>query len=195
MTTEKIRVNASSVISSVADTSATPARWRPIGDLMRGSVPFDCRMAIVLRRAFVAASLAWALLLVAVPFLASRAHPSALATATIVAVYAIGSLVCHQLPERSYRLWTAQMPVCARCAGIYAGATIAAIAALGVGAGPPIRRARLILAVAVAPTLLTLVYEWTSGRMPANTIRFAAGLPIGVGVAWLLVAASEDQVN
>ena len=195
MTTEKIRVSASSVISSVADTSATPARWRPIGDLMRGSVPFDCRMAIVLRRAFVAASLAWALLLVAVPFLASRAHPSALATATIVAVYAIGSLVCHQLPERSYRLWTAQMPVCARCAGIYAGATIAAIAALGVGAGPPIRRARLILAGAVAPTLLTLVYEWATGRMPANTIRFAAGLSIGVGVAWLLVAASEDQVN
>jgi hypothetical protein len=28
MMTEKIRVRASSVISSVAETSATPARWR-----------------------------------------------------------------------------------------------------------------------------------------------------------------------
>ena len=151
-------------------------------------------MALVLRRAFVAASLAWALLLVAAPFLASRAPASGLATATVVAVYAIGSLVCHQLPKRSYRLWTAQMPVCARCTGIYAGAAIAAIAALA-GTGPAIRRARLILAVAVAPSLLTLVYEWTTGRTPANTIRFAAGLPIGVAVAWLIVAASEDQVN
>ena len=151
-------------------------------------------MALVLRRAFVAASLAWALLLVAAPFLASRAHASGLATATVVAVYAIGSLVCHQLPKRSYRLWAAQMPVCARCTGIYAGAAIAAIAALA-GTGPAIRRARLILAVAVAPSLLTLVYEWTTGRTPANTIRFAAGLPIGVAVAWLIVAASEDQVN
>ena len=64
-----------------------------------------------------------------VPFLASRAHASALAASLVVLVYAIGNMVCHQLPERSYFLWTAQMPVCARCAGIYAGAAFAAVAA------------------------------------------------------------------
>ena len=79
-------------------------------------------MSVFLRRAFVAASIAWAMLLVAVPFVASGAHLSSIAAATVVAVYGIGSLVCHQLPQRSYRLWSAQMPVCARCAGIYAGA-------------------------------------------------------------------------
>jgi uncharacterized membrane protein len=152
-------------------------------------------MAVVLRRAFVAASLVWAPLLVVVPFLASRSHASSLATATVVAVYGMGSLVCHQLPERSYRLWSAQMPVCARCAGIYAGAALAALAALASAARPAVRRARLILAAAVAPSLLTLVYEWTAGRAPANAIRFAAGLPIGIAVAWLIVAAAEDQVN
>ena len=152
-------------------------------------------MAVVLRRAFVAASLVWAPLLVVVPFLASRAHASNLATVTVVAVYGMGSLVCHQLPERSYRLWAAQMPVCARCAGIYAGAALAALAAMAAAARPAVRRARLILAGAVAPSLLTLVYEWTAGRAPANAIRFAAGLPIGVAVAWLIVAAAEDQVN
>jgi len=152
-------------------------------------------MAVVLRRAFVAASLVWAPLLVVVPFLASRAHASSLATVTVVAVYGMGSLVCHQLPERSYRLWSAQMPVCARCAGIYAGAALAALAALASAARPAVRRARLILAAAVAPSLLTLVYEWTAGRAPANAIRFAAGLPIGIAGAWLIVAAAEDQVN
>jgi len=64
-----------------------------------------------LRAAFMAAALSWAALLVAAPFLASRAHASALASALIVAVYGIGSLICHQLPERSYHLWAAQMPV------------------------------------------------------------------------------------
>lgn len=68
-------------------------------------------------------------MLVLAPFLASRAHASAPGTLLVVAAYAIGSMVCHQLPERSYHLWTAQMPVCARCAGIYAGAAVAAVLA------------------------------------------------------------------
>jgi hypothetical protein len=85
-----------------------------------------------LRAAFVAASSAWAVLLLAAPFAASRPHASPLASALIVGVYSIGGLVCHQLPERSYHIWTAQMPVCARCAGIYFGAAASAIvAALG----------------------------------------------------------------
>ena len=157
-------------------------------------------MPIVLRRAFVAASLAWALLLVAVPFLASRPHSSSIATALVVAVYGIGSFVCHQLPERSYRLWTAQMPVCARCAGIYAGAAASAVAASLAGARvrairASARRARVILALAVAPSAATLLYEWTTRHAPSNGIRLAAGLPIGIAVAWLLVTASADQVN
>src|SRR5260221_7558518 len=130
MTTEKIRVSASSVIRSAAETRATPARRRPIGDGMRGSVPFDGRMSVFLRRAFVAASIAWAMLLVAVPFVASGAHLSSIAAATVLAVYGIRSLVCHQLPQRSYRLWSAQMPVCAPSVGIYIGAPTASLLAL-----------------------------------------------------------------
>src|SRR6476646_1163213 len=114
MTTEKMRVSASSVISSVAETSATPARWRrdnvpPGARFMGASVPFGDLMPVVLRRAFVAAALAWAALLVAVPCLASRSHATSPGALVVVAVYGIGSLVCHQLPERSWRLWAAQM--------------------------------------------------------------------------------------
>src|SRR3982074_1484948 len=85
----------------------------------------------VLRTAVVAASAAWMLPLVVVPFLVSRPHASALGTALVVAVYSIGGLICHQLSERSYRLWGAQMPVCARCAGIYIGAATAALVSFG----------------------------------------------------------------
>ena len=187
-----------------------------------------------LRAAFIAASVAWAVLLGAAPFLASRSHASPLATALIVGVYGIGSLVCHQLPGRSSHWWTVQMPVCARCAGIYFGAACGAVAsafrtaqavrhnrshvaqAFSPVKGPtdvvqafspvkaptdvaqgfsPARRARLALTLAVAPTLLTLVYEWTTGDMPSHTIRAAAGVPIGLVVAWLVVAAADNQVN
>jgi hypothetical protein len=169
------------------------ARWRPA--------------ASSLRAAFIAASVAWALLLLAAPFAASRPHASPLASALILGVYGIGSLVCHQLPERSYHVWTAQMPVCARCAGIYFGAVLGALtsafrtarrgrpwSALGRSTLRP-DGVRIALALAVVPTLLTLVYEWTTGDMPSHAIRAAAGVPIGVVVAWLVVAAAENQVN
>ena len=191
-------------------------------------------MASRLYTAFVASAATWALLLPLAPFVASRSHASAFGTALVVAAYAVGSVVCHQLPERSFHLWIAQMPVCARCTGIYFGAAAMAIALGGSRAfgrrarlkgsrstetgsrstkpqGAPIetraresrderlalrRRALLqILALAVAPTLATLAFEWTTGHTPANWIRFAAGVPMGVAVAWLLRAAAENQVN
>jgi uncharacterized membrane protein len=198
------------------------------------------------------------------PSLASRPHASPAGTVVIVAVYGIGSLICHQLPERSFRLWTAQMPVCARCAGIYFGAAIAAIALAAAplnrrpryerseaAPGAPLKRrptyekseaapgapprprptcevlavvrhrvsgaprrcpayealavvghrfsgantSRATIIIAALPTLLTLVYEWTTGHRPPNGVRFAAGVPIGVAVAWLVRAAAENQVN
>jgi uncharacterized membrane protein len=181
---------------------------------MRESVPFGMRMALARRppararalfAAFAAAALTWAALLGLAPFLASRAHASAAGTALVVAVYAAGSLVCHQLPARSFHLLTAQMPVCARCTGIYAGAalTVAGVGARRLGAvGAAARLAlgklpspRLMLALAAAPTFATLLYEWTTGATPSNWIRFAAGLPIGVAVAWLVRTAAENQVN
>ena len=180
-------------------------------------------MPAVLRRAFTSAALAWAVLLVAVPFLASRSHATSLGTAIVVAAYAIGSFVCHQLPERSWRLWTAQMPVCARCTGIYFGAAIAALAACawrsaahlranGASARPSqivdrrrerrrkrlalrARSARALLALAALPSAATLLYEWSTGITPSNSLRCAAGIPIGVVVAWLVVSAAENQVN
>jgi hypothetical protein len=180
----------------------------------------------VLRPAFVAASVVWVLLLPLVPFIASRPHATPIGTALIIAVYAIGSAICHQLSERSYHLWTAQMPVCARCAGIYAGAALTALVA---AAAPPSRRPRynespsdkgrratgafvgnhfsganrlrVLFLVAALPTLATLVYEWTTGQMPTNWIRTAAGVPLGAIVAWMVLSSmprrtrTENQVN
>jgi hypothetical protein len=184
---------------------------------MRESVPSGVRVS-VLRPAFVAAAVAWALLLPLVPFVASRPRAAPLAAGLLIAVYAIGGAICHQLPERSYHLWTAQMPVCARCAGIYFGAAIgailasapltrrptAAMAALLGGGGHRFsgaNRWRAILFLAALPTVATLLYEWTSGHMPAHWIRAATGVPLGATVAWMVLSSmprrtrAENQVN
>jgi hypothetical protein len=186
---------------------------------MRESVPSGV-LRTALRPAFVAASVTWALLLPLVPFVASRPHATPIGAALVIAAYAIGGAICHQLPERSYHLFTAQMPVCARCAGIYAGAAVAAILlSVEKGAVPlfacderrkgvrPLFRelrtpvVRGVLLIAALPTLATLVYEWTTGHMPAHAIRAAAGAPLGATVAWMVLSsmprrdAANNQVN
>jgi hypothetical protein len=111
------------------------------------------------------------------------------------AVYAIGGAVCHQLPDRSFFAWGRQLPVCARCTGIYAGAALAAVVFAVIRASrrePPgwfagrASRRRAGLAALVL-NALTLVYEWTTGATPSNAIRAAAGFTLGAVVAAFLV--------
>jgi uncharacterized membrane protein len=115
------------------------------------------------------------------------------------AVYASGSLICHQRPERSFFLNGSQMPVCARCAGLYAGAAIGALvlAMRGVGRRMDAGRIRWVLAGTALPTGLTLVYEAVTGDTPANIVRALAGLPLGASIAWAIgvVSASSTSVE
>jgi Predicted membrane protein (DUF2085) len=146
-----------------------------------------------LRRAFIGAALAWAIALPVATLVAARSYsPPAIYLAGL-AVYGAGSIVCHQLPGRTFHLWSAQMPVCARCTGIYAGAAVAAAVLLitgrQIGRGTPIRVNRARLAAAALPTMATVVFEWSTGSMPSNGWRALAGIPLGGAVAWMIGAA------
>jgi hypothetical protein len=165
---------------------------------MSSSRPSDpWRLPVVIAAA--ALTLGWGAALFAAPYLvrpdarASRG-PRLLSSA----VYLAGSLVCHQRTERSFRLAAVQMPVCARCLGIYVGAGAMALALVAVAGlnRAPVAQARAasgwrsaasnpraVFIVGALPSLLTLVYEWTTGDTPANGIRAAAGVPLGAAVA------------
>ena len=84
----------------------------------------------LLRRAVLVAAIGWALLLPLAPFAANRTPPARAWYALAFLIYSVGSVVCHQLPARSFELWSTQMPVCARCTGIYLGAAVMAILSL-----------------------------------------------------------------
>jgi predicted membrane protein DUF2085 len=190
---------------------------------MRESVPSGVHTS-ALRPAFLAASIAWAALLVLAPWVAAEAHATPIESGFLLAVYALGSGICHQRPERSFFLWAHQMPVCARCAGIYAGAALASIIATwmaplkgrptadgegrsttdGVGHPPgagvgrrfsAATRWRVLLSVAALPAAISLVYEWTTGQMPSHWTRAATGLPLGGAVAWLLLEAMAPRAR
>jgi uncharacterized membrane protein len=145
---------------------------------------------VLLRRVFLISSASWAVCLPLTAFAASRPDAASLVYGFAVLTYCVGHLVCHQLPERSFHLWGAALPVCARCSGIYVGAAVAS-AVFGLArrrvsseARSAKEEARLVLLTALLPTAATLIFEWTTGVTPANWIRALAGIPLGVAVAW-----------
>jgi len=114
-------------------------------------------------------------------------------------LYSVGSLICHQRPERSFHLGSAQLPVCARCLGLYAGG------ALGLVVWTIISRTRRsqwshrsaigLLMMSGAPTAMTLVSAWLGLGDPANAWRAALALPLGAVGGLLVGAVASDHLK
>jgi uncharacterized membrane protein len=99
--------------------------------------------------------------------------------------YVIGSLVCHQRPERSFHAAGVQYPVCARCTGIYLGAALGVALAVGLwGFSVPrrlpvsvvYRRWRLIFLIAIVPTAVSIIVERLGGPTGLPSRAVAGGL-------------------
>jgi uncharacterized membrane protein len=102
-------------------------------------------------------------------------------------LFPIGSFICHQRPERSFFLHGRQLPVCARCTGLYVGAAIAAPMALLAATALAVRRARAIFVVAALPTVVTWTAEFAGLAHFSNATRFTAAVPLGLVAAWLVL--------
>jgi uncharacterized membrane protein len=128
----------------------------------------------------------WVALLIATPSLPGWAG---------AVVYGIGSFICHQIPERSFHLAGFQLPVCARCLGIYIGAPAGAafVWMRAISMQPFVPPTPLVLrriAVAAAiPTLVTVALELAGVWYPSNVTRAVAGFPLGVMVAVVVMSA------
>jgi hypothetical protein len=135
-----------------------------------------CTMAVV-----------WAPLVVASPWLASLptlggAHVSA-------AAYGFGALICHQRSDRSFHVAGAQLPVCARCTGLYLSASLGILFAWS--RRRSLRAARLAdwrsrLLWAALPTVATLAVEWWRPALTSDLVRALAAAPLGAAAGVLL---------
>jgi uncharacterized membrane protein len=127
-----------------------------------------------------------AMLLITPAALASKSRPLSFGAAV---VYAGGSLICHQRPDRCFKVSGRPMPVCARCTGLYLGAAVGAPFALIAGWGISSRRARRVVVLAALPTLLTWSVEMLGLAQPSNLVRAFCALPLGFAAAWLVMSA------
>jgi uncharacterized membrane protein len=144
----------------------------------------------VLARALPVLAVAWAVLVLLAPWLGSSAAGGRAGAWLSAVAYGLGGLVCHQRPERSFHLAGAQLPVCARCTGLYVSGALGVVFAWWRDPSTGSARTsswRAPLVLATLPTLVTLVVEWWWPAATSKAVRAIAALPAGA-VAGLLLA-------
>lgn len=102
-------------------------------------------------------------------------------------------LTCHGIARRCIELWGVPMPICARCAGIYAGLLAGSLLAVAL---PAIRERlmRRVLFAAAIPMAIDGLTQLTGLRESTNTLRIATGLLAGIAFGiWVLSAMRSGR--
>jgi uncharacterized membrane protein len=139
------------------------------------------------------AALAWVTLVLTAPVALSRGRLPAFT----LGVYQAGALVCHQRPERSFHLAGVQLPVCARCFGLYLSGAVGLTLASRSRRALSVRAARTLLAVAAVPIATTVALEWLGTIQTSNVQRMLTGLPLGFAAGVVIVrslSGSRDAI-
>jgi uncharacterized membrane protein len=139
-------------------------------------------------------ALAWCAVVVTAPVAVARGWPDVAPLAA--GVYHGAGRICHQRAERSFHAAGLQLPVCARCFGLYASGAAGALLGWTALAGRRRRaRDRWLLLAAAVPTALTFTLEFAGLAAFSNIVRFAAALPLGLAAGWLFVAVLLDETR
>lgn len=110
-----------------------------------------------------------------------------------------GSLICHQLPERTLTAGGLALPVCARDTGIYAG-VFTAFAFLAVtrrlnAQKPPGLAPAIAMTVLMLPMALDGMLSYTGVIETNNIARLFTGLFFGLPIPILLVPAANFSAD
>ncbi|MCD4752333.1 MAG: DUF2085 domain-containing protein [Anaerolineaceae bacterium] len=115
---------------------------------------------------------------------------------------AIGYAVCHQAPSHSFFIGNHQMPLCARCTGMYVGVLTALLYQLRYGQREAFPKTKIIVVFAVLLILFAVdginsFISLPAGHLlyqPANWLRLITGIGLGWGMAAMLVPAFHQLV-
>ena len=111
---------------------------------------------------------------------------------------AVGYAVCHRIDVRSFHLGERQIPLCARCSGMYLGAILGLVYMAAIGhkrAGMPPKRVLIVLGMFVIAFVVDGLNSYLhlpffpgapSLYEPSNTLRLLTGTGLGIAIAALL---------
>ena len=110
-------------------------------------------------------------------------------------IFAIGGVVCHQLPDRSFFWDGHQFPVCARCTGLYLSGAVGLIGWVAIKLARVWRPAAIdprlalrLMATAAVPTAVSVATGMIGLWESSNITRAALAIPLGA-TAGAIVAA------
>lgn len=117
-------------------------------------------------------------------------------------VYAAGSVICHQLPERSFFVDGRQLPVCARCTGLYLSAAAGLLGWViwkttrggGTFFVPP-RAALAIVIGAGVPTAVSYVTGVIGVWEGSNITRALLAVPLGASAGAVVAAVATKDLR
>ena len=116
--------------------------------------------------------------------------------------FAIGGVVCHQRPERSFFWATHQLPVCARCTGLYLSACLGVLGWVGLKWSARWRQrsidprtARLLLIAAALPTAISLASGSLGVWDGSNITRALLALPLGAAAGVIVAAVATKDLR
>lgn len=114
-------------------------------------------------------------------------------------IFFMGRSVCHQLPERSFFIQNNQMPLCARCTGIYIGIFLGFFYLLlrkrWKGNKPPSLKMLLSIIVFWIPMMVDGITSYIGLRESNNTIRLLTGLLFGIFLPVFIILLKNFQVS
>lgn len=125
----------------------------------------------------------WVSVVLTAPYLAAQGR----ASAPVAHLYSATSRICHQRHERSFAIAGVQMPVCARCSGLYIGGALGSLLGWMAIARAGSTRTRVTLLLAAIPTALTWSLEAAGVAGFSNSARAVAAVPLGLAAGWVFV--------
>jgi uncharacterized membrane protein len=111
----------------------------------------------------------------------------------------LGSLICHQLPERTLRAGVLLLPVCARDMGIYTGIFVSGLFLLlfrRLRAQKPPRISLVItMCLLMLPMMFDGVLSYCGIIETSNAVRLFTGLFFGLPIPFFLVPAAHFSIS
>lgn len=116
---------------------------------------------------------------------------------------AAGYAVCHRIDVRSFFAGERQMPLCARCSGMYLGALlgIAYLARFGKRAGLPSLKVSIVLVAFLVAfgldgvnSTLHFFPNFQGPYQPQNWLRLLTGTGLGLGIAAVIVPVVNQTI-
>ena len=117
-------------------------------------------------------------------------------------IFTVGSVICHQRPERSFFVDGHQLPVCARCTGLYLSGAIGQAAWWGMKLARRWRPTQLdprvavrVLLLAAIPTVISVATAAIGGWDGSNTTRAILAIPLGASAGAIVAAVSTKDLR